>query len=234
MDRRRFLKTLGVGVTSCYLPVLTAGAEQSSLLGTLADQSSRSPQSIKVVSMGNDKSLVESMQFELSFCSQRIPIEFISIQGTTEIPIPNVRAIQLPFAGSSVLYDSSGSVRRMALEMQDEIKAAIAGADLVLIAVSLDSDIAFGACDVVAKLARHSGALAVALVVAPFVGSEGIGGITEVHAERVSKQAINRMLTQADCVHAANGWGVIPALGVTYSLLQTYSCLRLGCHCLLP
>lgn len=202
MDRRGFLKALGISLSSCYWSIPIAEAAQSPLLCTLADQPFPLPRSIKVVSIGNDNSLVASMQRELSFYSLQIPIEFIAIQGTNDVTIPHARTIRLPFAGGRGLYDLSGNPRRLAWEMQDEIKAAMSNADLVLLAVALDSDIAFGTCDIVAKLARDSGALTVALVGAPLIGSEGMGGIAEKQAKTLGAAAINRMLNEADCVYA--------------------------------
>lgn len=223
MDRRGFLKALGIGLSSCYWAV-PAVADQSPLLCTLADQHSPFPRAIKVVSIGNDNSLVASMQRELSFCSLQIPIEFIAIQGANDVPIHNSRTIRLPFAGGRGLYDLSGNPRRLAWKMQDEIKAAMSNADLVLLAVALDSDIAVGTCDIVAKLARDSGALTVALVGAPLVGSEGRGGIAEEQAKTLSEAAINRMLNEADCVYATKIRFGIPEgewgsdWGYTYSI----------------
>ncbi len=83
--------------------------------------------------------------------------------------------------------------RRSAEETRDEIKQALAGADMVFMAAGMGGGTGTGAITVVAELAKQSGALTVATVTKPF-SFEGSRRM------QVAEEGIRQLVTKLDTV----------------------------------
>src|ERR1035437_1774932 len=83
--------------------------------------------------------------------------------------------------------------RRSAEESRDEIKQALAGADMVFLAAGMGGGTGTGAISVVAEMAKQSGALTVASVTKPFTfeGSRRM---------QVAEECISQLITKLDTV----------------------------------
>ncbi|HEX7475437.1 MAG TPA: cell division protein FtsZ [Dehalococcoidales bacterium] len=83
--------------------------------------------------------------------------------------------------------------RRAAEESRDEIKQALAGADMVFLAAGMGGGTGTGAISVVAEMAKQSGALTVATVTKPFTfeGSRRM---------QVAEEGISQLITKLDTV----------------------------------
>jgi cell division protein FtsZ len=83
--------------------------------------------------------------------------------------------------------------RRSAEETHDEIKQALAGADMVFMAAGMGGGTGTGSIQVVAEIAKQSGALTVATVTKPF-SFEGSRRM------QVAEEGINQLLSKLDTV----------------------------------
>jgi len=83
--------------------------------------------------------------------------------------------------------------RRSAEETHDEIKAALAGADMVFMAAGMGGGTGTGSISVVAEMAKQSGALTVATVTKPF-SFEGSRRM------QVAEEGIRQLVTKLDTV----------------------------------
>jgi len=81
--------------------------------------------------------------------------------------------------------------RRCAEETRDEIKRALAGADMVFVAAGMGGGTGTGAIPVVAEIAKQSGALSIAVVTKPFT-FEG------KHRMQVAEEGISQLVTKVD------------------------------------
>lgn len=81
--------------------------------------------------------------------------------------------------------------RRSAEETRDEIKQAIAGADMVFLAAGMGGGTGTGSVSVVAEMAKQSGALTIATVTKPF-SFEGSRRM------QVAEEGISQLLTKVD------------------------------------
>lgn len=80
---------------------------------------------------------------------------------------------------------------RAAEESRDELLQAINGADMVFITAGMGGGTGTGAAPVIAEVAKHSGALTIAIVTKPFT-FEGVRRTT------VAEDGINRLLSKVD------------------------------------
>lgn len=81
--------------------------------------------------------------------------------------------------------------RRSAEETRDEIKQAIAGADMIFLAAGMGGGTGTGAISVVAEMAKQSGALTIATVTKPF-GFEGSRRM------QVAEEGISQLMSKVD------------------------------------
>ncbi len=81
--------------------------------------------------------------------------------------------------------------RRAAEESQDEIKQALAGADMVFLAAGMGGGTGTGSVSIVAGMAKQSGALTIATVTKPF-SFEGNRRM------QVAEEGINQLITKVD------------------------------------
>jgi len=81
--------------------------------------------------------------------------------------------------------------RRSAEETRDEIKQAIAGADMIFLAAGMGGGTGTGSIAVVAEMAKQSGALTIATVTKPF-GFEGSRRM------QVAEEGISQLMTRVD------------------------------------
>ncbi len=81
--------------------------------------------------------------------------------------------------------------RRSAEETRDEIKQAIAGADMIFLAAGMGGGTGTGSISVVAEMAKQSGALTIATVTKPFA-FEGS------RRQQVAEEGISQLMTRVD------------------------------------
>jgi cell division protein FtsZ len=112
----------------------------------------------------------------------------------------------------------TGWAERCAELCADEIRAALAGADLVLVVAGMGGGTGGGAGPVVARLARESGALALGIVTRPLLFERS-------RRAQVAEEGLSALTAEADSVVVVPGEGVLTLVGNKVSLLQIYSAI---------
>lgn len=87
------------------------------------------------------------------------------------------------------------TVKALVQSREQEILTRLQGADMVLLVISLDNELSYAACEILAKLSRDTGALTIALIGAPYYD----------FIPDATRTAINSVLNQADSVIASDG-----------------------------
>jgi len=119
-------------------------------------------------------------------------VDFIAVNTDVQALMMNEAATRVQIgvktsAGLGVGGDP-GRGRQAAEENQEELKKVIKGADMVFVAAGMGGGTGTGACPVVARVARESGALTVAIVTKPFnfemarrqqIAEEGISTLSD-------------------------------------------------------
>ena len=212
MDRRSFLKALGTAaLTGCSVASATGTAH--TLIGDVLrhETKARMP-SMKVIGMGGrGLALMQSMQSGIEALPSHVQADYLAIRFngriTRGILSPDLEwTVPLNYHRWRNVADDLQNVAAMRQRipgMERELSEYVKGADIVLLLVSLDNAIGFAACDAVAKIARNSGALVVALAGVPY--GEVIEDIPDESLRFASHDAANRVLNEADCVIATDG-----------------------------
>ena len=209
MDRRSLLKTLGVGFSMGCSSMSNADVEQSLPVITAPNVPSPFSQIAKIVTVGRHcASLVDSLKVDLDYFGQTMNSEFIAIQENNEPSISHARVVRSPVEFSGFPDNGAAVAKKWAWEVREEITATLAGADIVVLVVALDSDLAFVACDVLARIARNTGALTIAIVGTPLAD---ISGSMETYEDQLSYEllstaAVYRIMNEADCVYTDEGY----------------------------
>jgi len=149
------------------------------------------PAKIKVIGLGGGgcNAVTRMVQEEIQgveFIAMNTDVQAMAI---TEAPI----RIQLGERLTKGLGVGGDHVlgQRAAEESRDELKEVTSGADMVFITCGLGGGTGTGAAPVVAEIAKHSGALTIAVVTKPF-NFEGI------HRSQVAEEGITQLLGQVD------------------------------------
>ncbi len=177
MKRRGFLNALGLAFYSNSCLNKNLLAEQRWPVSSIQNHFSLSRQSIKVIGIGdNGNLLIAEMQDHLSGKDYKCDVDFISIQDGAEIFNARAQTSRLSLDVASIVQNRAAISREWVREFQEKIEFWLSGAQLVLLIVSLDSNLAFAVCDVVTRLARNSGALTIVQVGTPLVDDGAMGG----------------------------------------------------------
>ena len=209
MDRRSLLKTLGIGLSMGCSSMSHADVEQSLPVITAPNVPSPFSQIVKIITVGRHcASLVDSLKVDFDYFGQWTNSEFIAIQEKSEPSISHARVIRSPVEFSAFPDNRAAVAKKWAWEVREEITATLASADIVVLVVTLDSDLAFGACDVLARIARNTGALTIAIVGTPLAD---ISGSVETYEDQLSYDflstaAVYRIMNEADCVYTDEGY----------------------------
>lgn len=233
MDRRAFLKALGTAVLAGCSAASVAEAAHP-LMGRVLrhDTKARIP-SLKVIGMGRSSlALMQSMQAGPNALPSHIHADYLAIRFngriTRGISSPDLEwTVPLNYYRWREVADDlqkMASMRQRIPGMERELSEHVKGADIVLLLVSLDNAMSFAACDAVAKIARNSGALTVVLVGVPY--GQRHEDISDESLRITSHDAVNRVLNEADCVIAMDGFWA----GSTIESVSWH----FGWECLLP
>lgn len=211
MDRRSFLKALGTTLASCSIAAVTEAA-----IPSMPNASRRSAEffvpSIKVIGIG--RTGIERMQSIASgpdAMASHVRADYLSIRFngriTRGIEPPDMEwTMPLNYHRWREVADDLRNVafaRQKIQGMERELSAYVKGADVVLLLIGLDNAMSFAACDTVARIARESGALTVALVGVPY--GHHYEDTTDESLQVASHDAVNRILHEADCVITSEG-----------------------------
>lgn len=218
MDRRSFLKALSTAaLAGCSVASVAEAAHP--LMGDVFrhEAKARLP-SMKVIGIGESGlALVHSMQAGPDALPSHIQADYLAIRFnariTRVISSPNLE-LAVPF-NYHRWHEVADDLRNMAAMrqripgMERELSQYVKGADIVLLLVSLDNAISFVACDAVARVARESGVLTVALVGTPY--GQCCEGFPSESLLRASHDAVNRILGEVDCAITTDGsWAGSP------------------------
>lgn len=214
MDRRSFLKALGTTFAGCSLASVVEAAIPLMYEASQSSSVSRVP-SIKVIGIGRTGiGLMQSIPIGPDALACHVQVDYLSIRFDGRItrgiePSDMECAVPLNYQRWHEAADDLHNVaaaRQKLPGMEREISAYVKGADFVLLLIGLDNAMSHACCDAVARIARQSGALTVALVGVPY------GHCTEDFSDEslliASHDAVNRILCEADCVITSEGiWG---------------------------
>jgi hypothetical protein len=208
MDRRSFLKVLGTTLAGCSIVSIAEAAIPSMPNASKRSAESRVP-SIKVIGLGRTGiNLMQSMPIGPDALINYEQVDYLSIRFngriTRGIESPDMEwTMPLNYHSWREVADDLHNVafaRQKIHGMERELSAYVKNADVVLMLIGLDNAMSFAACDTVARIARESGALTVALVGMPY------GYKYESMPLRIaSHDAVNRILKEANCVITADG-----------------------------
>lgn len=213
MDRRSFLKALGTAALAGYSTVCVAEAASPLMGGVSRREAKARTPSMKVIGIGGSGlALMQSMQAGPEALPSHVQADYLAIRFNGRI----TRGIQPPDLEWTVPLNyhrwrevaddlqKMAAMRQRIPGMEHELSEYVKGADIVLLLVSLDNAMSFAACDAVAKIARNSGALVVALAGVPY--GERLEDISGESLRMASYDAVNKVLNEADCVIAMDGF----------------------------
>lgn len=214
MDRRSFLKAFGAALAGCSVASV-AEAAHPLMEGVFRGATKTHMPSMKVIGMGRSGlALMQSMQTGPETLPSHIQADYLAIRFngriTRGILSPDLEwAVPLNYHRWREVSDDLQNVavnRQRIPGMERELSEYVKGADIVLLLVSLDNAMSFAACDAVAKIARNSGALTVALAGVPY--GQHLEDISDESLRMASHDAVNRFLGESDCVITTDGiWG---------------------------
>ncbi len=150
-----------------------------------------SPTKIKVVGLGGAgcnaiTRMVREHIHGVEFIAMNTDVQHLGItEAPVRIPLGERLTRGLGAGGDHILG------RRCAEEARDEIKQALARADMVFLAAGMGGGTGTGAIPVVAEVAKQSGALTIAVVTKPFA-FEG------KHRMQVAEEGISQLVTKVD------------------------------------
>lgn len=211
MDRRSFLKVLGTTLAGCSIASIVEAAISSMPNASKRSAESRVP-SIKVIGLGRTGiNLMQSMPIGPDALVSYVQVDYLSIRFngriTRGIEPPDMEwTIPLNYHRWSEVAGDMHNVafaRQKIQGMERELSAYVKDADVVLLLIGLDNPMSFACCDAVTKIARESGALAIALVGVPYGGRHE--DISDESLRIASHDAVNRILQEADCVITSDG-----------------------------
>ena len=211
MDRRSFLKAFGAALAGCQMATVADAAIPSALHIPRHGAEPRVP-SIKVIGIGKTGlELMHSMQSGPNALAGYVQADYLSIRFngriTRGIESPDLEwTVPLNYHRQHEVADDLHNVawaRQRIPNMEHELFAYVKDADIVLLVVGLDNAMSFAACDSVARIARESGALTIALVGVPY--GQRCEDFPAESLRIVSHEAVNRLLHEADCVITTDG-----------------------------
>ncbi|MDP2762017.1 MAG: hypothetical protein Q8O64_16750 [Sideroxyarcus sp.] len=224
MDRRSFLKALGTTFAGCSLASVVEAAIPSMYDASQRSSLSRMP-SIKVIGIGRTGiGLMQSIPIGPDALARHVQADYLSIRFDGRItrgiePSDMEWTMPLDYHRWHEAADDLHNVaaaRQKIPGMERELSAYVKDADFVLLLIGLDNAMSHACCDAVARIARQSGALTVALVGVPY------GQSTEDFSEEslliASHEAVNRILRETDCVITSEGiWGGFAGESVSWN-----------------
>jgi cell division protein FtsZ len=178
---------------------------------------------IKVVGCGGGgcnaiTSMVRSQVHGVEFVALNTDAQHLAItEATTRIQIGEGLTHGMGAGGDHLVG------RRSAEETRDEIKQALAGADMVFVAAGMGGGSGTGSAPVVAEIAKHQGSLTIGMVTTPFsfegarrmkVAQAGIAELTP-HVDTLVVIPNDRLLNLADSKTQING-----AFAIADNILQ--------------
>jgi len=211
MNRRSFLKALGAALASCQMASVAEAAAPSMPHAFKHSTEPRVP-CIKVIGIGRTGlELMHSMQSGPDALAGYVQADYLSIRFngriTRGVEVPDLEwTVPLNYHRQHEAADDLHNVaqaRQKIPNMERELSAYVNGADVVLMLIGLDNAMSFASCDTVARIARESGALTVALVGVPY--GERCEDFPGESLRVASHDAVNRILREADCVIATDG-----------------------------
>ena len=214
MDRRSFLKALGTALAGCSVASVAEAAIPLMWDVSRHDAEARIP-SMKMIGMGESGlALMQSMQVGVEALPSHVQADYLGIRFDGRV----TRGIQPPDLEWTVPpnyhrwhevtddLQNVAAMRQRIPSMERELSEYVRGADIVFLLVSIDNAMSFAACDAAARIARESGALTVALIGVPY--GEHCEDFLDDSLRVASHDAVNRILREADCVVAMDGyWG---------------------------
>lgn len=207
MDRRSFLKAIGVALAGCQMASVAEAATPSMHHAFKCSAEPRVP-SIKVIGIGKTGlELMQSMHSGPDALASYVQADYLSIRFNGQI----TRGLEVPslplnfhrwHETADDLHNITATKQKIS-SIEHELSAYVKGADVVLMVVGLDNAMSFAACDSVARTARESGALTVALVGVPY--GQRYEDFPAESLRIASHEAVNRILHEADCVITTDG-----------------------------
>jgi len=219
MDRRHFLRGIGVGVVGLSFPFAASPAWSELMSGTEKiswfSGARRRVRSCKIIGIGHTgcNFVMASRSDAVLECAGLMP-EFICI----DLGLDTLEYVD---AANGVLHDSTpiktlslaplgaggfvNYARVAALRNRDALTAMLAGADMVFLVAGLGGGTGSGVTPIMARLAREAGALTVAVVVTPFEYEE--------RRHRKADTAIRYLNREANLVVRFSNQGLAKTLG---------------------
>lgn len=205
MERRNFLRGLGVGAVGLSLASIASSAwpaRQSAADGLHGSGSRSRARSCQIIGIGG-----AGCNFVVGLASNAVPecsdmtAEYFCIDlGSGTLPrVDASTGAMLDYSPIRFLslaeFGAGGNVnaaRAAALRKRDELKSLVAGADLVFLVAGLGGGTGSGVTPIMARLAREAGALTVATVITPFA--------FEGQRNQTARTALGYLKREADLV----------------------------------
>jgi cell division protein FtsZ len=162
MDRRYFLRGLGVGTVGLSLIPTASSARSCKIIGiggagcNFVQAASRSG------------AISASSQWVPEFIGIDLDLEVLTYVDTDNAAMPGgapIKTLSLATLGAAGRVNRG---RAAALRNRDALRAMLVGADMVFLVAGLGGGTGSGVTPIMARLARQAGALTVAAVVTPF------------------------------------------------------------------